>query len=147
MHLIYAILWTARRLLQLVLSYGLHSVLCRFSCIKLHDLWFVCISSMLSYRLHVAYCIPVDCTQLIQYTLGVVLIDHMQLMPRPKPVFRMVHSLLMQPLLMQPLLMQSHVLCNHTLLMQSLLMQSSGAIILRPHICKMCSSLCVYRIL
>ena len=89
MHLIYAILWTARRLLQLVLSYGLHFVLCIFSCMNLHDLWSACISSMLSYRLHVADCIPVDCAQLIQYTLGVVLIDHMQLMPRPKPVFRL----------------------------------------------------------
>ena len=70
MHLIYAILWTARRLLQLVLSYGLHSVLCIFSCINLHDLWSACISSMLSYRLHVAYCIPMNCTQLMQHPWG-----------------------------------------------------------------------------
>ena len=71
MHLIYAILWTARRLLQLVPSYGLHySVHCDFLSINLHDLWSACISSMLSYRLHVAYSIPMNCTQLMQHPWG-----------------------------------------------------------------------------
>ena len=118
MHLINAILWTARRLLQLVLSYGLHSVLSIISCINLHDLWSACISSMLSYRLHVAYCIPMNCTQLMQHPWGGPYRPHAAYAATQTCVPYGSLVAYMQPLLMQPLLMQSHVAYMQPLLMQ-----------------------------
>ena len=128
MHLIYAILWTARRLLQLVLSYGLHSVLCIFSCINLHDLWSACISSMLSYRLHVAYCIPMNCTQLMQHPWGGPYRPHAAYAATqtfvPYAITRCLYATIAYAITR---CLCNHCSCNHTLLMQPLLIQSHAA--------------------